>query len=671
MNLPTGAGDTILPPRFAGWAGLRLASLLLPSLILASSLAVTYLLYLNEQQNTQKDLQRIFDNRVQDFQNRIEQRMQAYEQLLRGADGLFATQEYVSRKEFRAYVERQQLNKNYPGIQGLCFSLAVPPDQKDRHIAAVRKEGFTDYDIWPKERREYYTSAIYLEPFAGRNRRAFGFDNFTEPARRAAMQQARDTGEITLSGKVPLLHEKNERQAAVRMYLPVYKNGAPLASIAERRTNIIGWVYVPFRMDDFMNAALGERKNRLDAEIYDGDEISRAALMYDTDPSNSHTSVESDALFKAVRSFDIHGRHWTMGAHSLPDFDLRMEKGKQHAIAQFGTSLSALLALLTWLVTRSRAKAVQHAREIGRELAERKQAEAGLRLAATVVGAVEEAVLVTDSGNNIVSVNPAFTAITGYAPEEVIGKNPRVFSSGRHAGEFFHRLWQTLLATGTWHGEIWDRRKNGELYVKWLSIRLVRDEDGNIVNHVAVFSDISERKLAEERLQHLAHHDALTGLPNRTLFADRFEQSLAQAKRDNGRVALMFLDLDKFKPVNDTMGHAIGDMLLKEATERLQHCVRASDTVSRIGGDEFVVLLPSVESELDAMRVAEKILHALNRPFSISGQQLQISSSIGVAVYPDHGSDEKTLSRKADAAMYFAKERGGNNVRLYQPKMGD
>ena len=296
-------------------------------------------------------------------------------------------------------------------------------------------------------------------------------------------------------------------------------------------------------------------------------------------------------------------------------------------------------------------------------------AEEALRLAAIVINTVDEAVMVTGADNLIVAVNPAFTRITGYAEAEVIGKNPNLLSSGSHPPVFFKELWTTLVATGSWRGEIRNRRKNGELYVEWLSIKLLRDERGHLINHLAVFSDISARKAEEERINHLAHYDGLTDLPNRTLITDRLRQALSKAKRDRTRMGLMFIDLDKFKPVNDNLGHAVGDLLLVEVANRLRDNVRASDTVARLGGDEFVVLLPTMEQEADAVMVAEKIRYALNQPFQVAGHVLNISSSIGVAVYPEHGADEKLLLIHADIAMYHAKKSGRDAVRLYRPTM--
>ena len=297
------------------------------------------------------------------------------------------------------------------------------------------------------------------------------------------------------------------------------------------------------------------------------------------------------------------------------------------------------------------------------DITERREREDALRLAATVYNTMDEAVAVTNLDNLIVSVNPAFTAITAYLPDEVIGKNPKLLASGTHPPAFYRDMWERLTARGSWQGEICNRRKSGKLYVEWLSIKRVCDDNGLPTHYVAVFSDITERKAADERMRHPAHHDALTGLPNRTLFSDRLQQAIAKARRDKTRVALMFIDLDKFKPVNDTLGHDVGDLLLKHAARRMQDCLRReSDTVVRMGGDEFVVILPDIETACDAMIVAEKILDTLKQPFEIAEHVIRISSTIGIACFPEHGHDGNLLLKSADAAMYRAKEGGCNRL---------
>ncbi|HEX5362942.1 MAG TPA: diguanylate cyclase [Gallionella sp.] len=303
------------------------------------------------------------------------------------------------------------------------------------------------------------------------------------------------------------------------------------------------------------------------------------------------------------------------------------------------------------------------------DITKSKQAEELMRLSSTVFQTVDEAILVSDVDNRIITVNPAFTKVTGYTAEEVIGENPRILSSGKHGEAFYRVLWDQLSRDGSWEGEMWNRRKNGEIYVEWTSIKQVRDAHGKLTHYVAAFSDITTRKANEESIRHQAQYDALTDLPNRILLFDRLGQAIAQAKRDKTHLALMYIDLDKFKPINDNLGHAIGDQLLQDVAYRMQDCVRAMDTVARIGGDEFVVLLPVVENEQDALRVAEKIRVALNQPFGIAGESLRISSSTGVVIYPEHGTSENELTGNADIAMYFAKESGRDNVKLFKKAM--
>jgi diguanylate cyclase (GGDEF)-like protein/hemerythrin-like metal-binding protein/PAS domain S-box-containing protein len=290
------------------------------------------------------------------------------------------------------------------------------------------------------------------------------------------------------------------------------------------------------------------------------------------------------------------------------------------------------------------------------DISERREREDALRLASTVLNTVNEAVIVTDADNLIIQANPAFTVITGYEPEEVMGKNPSMLSSGTHPPAFYEEMWEELNSNATWKGEVWNKKKSGDIHVIWLSLKLVRDEMGRTTHRVAVFSDISERKAAELRVRHLAHHDALTDLPNRTLLFDRLKQAISVARRNDSYVALMYMDLDGFKRVNDAFGHHIGDQLLQQVAHRLLRCVRESDTVSRMGGDEFVLLLPDITMYQDAVAVAEKVFSALNQPFDCAGHILSIACSIGVAVFPEHGQDGNALIKNADAAMYRAKK---------------
>lgn len=276
-----------------------------------------------------------------------------------------------------------------------------------------------------------------------------------------------------------------------------------------------------------------------------------------------------------------------------------------------------------------------------------------------------EAVMITDGDNRILSVNKAFTAITGYDPEEVIGENPRLLASGRHDPDFFAAMWNALLQEGYWRGEIWNRRKSGELFPEWLTIAVLRNSEGSVSNYIANFSDATEYKANEERIHRLAHHDHLTDLPNRTLLRDRLEQAIAHAKRHGERVALLFLDLDRFKLINDTLGHQMGDKLLQQVAARLRDSVRPEDTVSRQGGDEFVVVLQGIRDLSHVAHLAAKFLDLLSDEYDIEGERLSITPSIGISVYPEDGEDIEDLIKHADTAMYYAKETGRANYQFF------
>lgn len=642
---------------------------LLPWLVLAIGLLVTYQLWKNAQRETQLALQTEFNFHVLDASRQVERQMLAYEQMLRGVQGMFAASDSVTRGEFHAYVNALNLEKNYPGIQGLSFTLLVPKERKDKHIAAVRSEGFPDYAIWPDGARVTYTSVLYLEPFYGRNLQAFGYDNHADPVRRAAMERVRDTGLCTISAKLKLVQEVDSHvQAGFLMWLPVYKNGTAQSTADERHGNLVGWIGAAFRMDDLMASIFDMHDRQLDIEIYDGKKMSDQTLMHDRD-NIRRDKGSPESSFQNIRLLEIGGHNWTMVLTSLAGFDQRLKDQKPKFIALAGITVSILLALIAGILVHSRYRALRFAQALNHELTERKRAEAGIQLAATVFDTVDTAAMVTDRDTRIIKVNPAFTVITGFSPEDAIGQTPHFLASGAHPRGFYKEMWDTLKTTGSWQGEVSNRRKNGEFYTEWLSVNEVCDNEGHLTHYVALFSDISERKAAEAHIHNLAHYDVLTGLPNRALLADRLQQAITAAKREKSRMALMFIDLDRFKPINDTLGHHIGDLMLKEVAKRMLECLRESDSAARIGGDEFIVLLPFIEVESDVVAAAEKIRNVLDKPFELAGYSLNISSSIGVAVYPDHGEDEKTLLKNADTAMYYTKEAGRNNVMIYNNTM--
>ncbi|HEY8605831.1 MAG TPA: CHASE domain-containing protein [Noviherbaspirillum sp.] len=500
---------------------------LLTAALLALSLLVTYKLWDTAQRAADQTVETAFNFGVQESNERIRQRIAIYEQVLRATVGFFSAAEEVTRGEFRAYVNALSLPENFPGIQGIGFAQVIPAADLDRHVAAVRADGFPEYTVTPEGPRDMYTSIVYLEPFSGRNLRAFGFDMYSEPNRRQAMSEARDEGRPALSGKVILVQEGGGAiQWGFLMYLPVYRNDKPHSTLDERRRNLVGWVYAPFRAEDFMRG-IGESNTDLDVEIYDGTDITSAGLMYD-----AHENIRAAGLpMHSKNALVVADRTWTVVHGALPAFDERMRSDRPQLILQAGVSISLMIALLTWLFLDDRARALQ---------------------------------------------------------------------------------------------------------------------------------------AADQALQ-LALYDALTGLPNRKLLDERVGQALAKARRSQGSIALLFIDLDRFKPVNDNFGHAYGDLLLKDVALRLQGCMRESDTASRLGGDEFVALLTDIDGEAAARKVADKILQRLTAPYEVAGHTFHISASIGAALYPQHGSDGKTLVRSADLAMYEAKNAGRATVRFAPP----
>ncbi len=313
--------------------------------------------------------------------------------------------------------------------------------------------------------------------------------------------------------------------------------------------------------------------------------------------------------------------------------------------------------------------AVRRALEAKRLREERRATESRLRQAARVFESTSEGIVLTDLNANIVAVNRAFTDITGYREDEVLGHNPRMMQSGRHDVVFYREMWRALQTTGEWRGEIWNRRKNGDVYPEWLTLSTVRNEDGEPLQYVAIFTDISLIKETQSQVDFLGHHDALTRLPNRLLLRDRCAHAIARAEHNGGNLAVLVLDLDRFKNVNETLGHSVGDELLLELAERLRAAMRGGDTVARLGGDGFVFLLESQVDAQSAMMAAQDLLRRISQPIVVGGHELVMTASIGISLYPGDGEDVDTLLMHADRAMYEAKSRGRNTYQFFEPAL--
>lgn len=305
----------------------------------------------------------------------------------------------------------------------------------------------------------------------------------------------------------------------------------------------------------------------------------------------------------------------------------------------------------------------------GHDVTERKRAEEKLRLTSKVFEKTQEGITITDALGNIIEINAALSKITGYAREELIGKNPRILKSGSQSRSFYETMWQSLTTTGHWAGEVWNRKKDGEFYAEWLTISAIADEHGKTTHYVGISSDITLLKQHEKQLERIAHYDALTGIPNRTLLNDRMKQGIARTAREKNMMAVCYLDLDGFKPINDTVGHDAGDRVLIEIAQRIQKTLRGGDTVARLGGDEFVILLLGLERGEECNTTLERMLAVIAEPIDIGENSFSLSASIGVSIYPLDEEDTDTLLRHADQAMYVAKQSGKNRFHIYDPAL--
>jgi diguanylate cyclase (GGDEF)-like protein/PAS domain S-box-containing protein len=809
----------------------RLMPLLIATLVLLVSLLITYGLLERARHDVRQNLQTSFDNGVHEIVERIEQRMATYEQVMRGAQGFLGGAITNRHDDFRLYVETLHLAERYPGIQGIAISQIVPPEQKARHVAALRAEGWPEYNIKPPGERPIYSSIVQIEPFSGLNLRAFGFDMLTEPVRRAAMEQARDTGLAALSGKLTLIQENGvQQQPGFIMYLPIYRRGAETVTLEQRRANILGWIGAPFRMYDLMAAQAEELPADLDVKIYDGEVISEKTMLYDA------SGFFGSALFRTSTPVSIAGHRWTLVISTLPAFAGRIDSSKPKYIAITGISASLMLALLIWLLASGRARALAKAtemtdelresekwlklaldsaqlgvvdwdirndiairsmrhdqiygyqtplpewnrqrflehllpedraqiwqqiksswaeghvdlafrivqpggtlrwislkgsvlydgdghpvRQIGtvaditelklaektlrkahgeleirvqqrtadlvqanqqltREIEERRRVEADLvasreRLA-SIFDAVTEGLVVQSKDGHFMELNTAAETIVGLSAKQLAGGTaldqfmPTVHEDGSpfpgdtHPGNL-------SLRTGQAARNIIMGLKKPDDRLTWISINteLLFDDQGKVNMVVSNFSDITEKKQSEEVIWNQANFDPLTGLPNRRLFQDHLKQEMRNARRADLPLALMFIDLDHFKDVNDTLGHETGDILLKEAAQRLGSCVRERDTVARLGGDEFTIILGELHNLDHVPFVAQNILEKMSEPFQLGIETAYISASIGITLYPDDARDVDALLRNADQAMYAAKNQGRNRYNYFTESM--
>jgi diguanylate cyclase (GGDEF)-like protein/PAS domain S-box-containing protein len=391
-------------------------------------------------------------------------------------------------------------------------------------------------------------------------------------------------------------------------------------------------------------------------------------VAHDTDEP-----VGKDDLFFALRERELHAdvSQWHTFGELCQDSDaITLQRGCASQFDEFGNVKGKLLCLDV-----RKAPLIGESGDVigvvgtARDITDAREAQEKLQVSAMVLANSSEALLLTDADNRIVDINPAFTRLTGYTLDEIKGQNPRFLQSGKQGTDFYRSMWAQIEATGHWQGEVWNRRKDGQIFAEWLTINTLYRDDGSVHRRVGLFSDITEKKRSEELIWTQANFDTLTGLPNRRMFLDRLTQDMKKTHRGGFKLALMFLDLDHFKQVNDTLGHDVGDTLLAEAARRISSCTRESDTVARIGGDEFTVILGELADVGGIDRIANEIMAALAQPFVLGTEQVYVSVSIGITLYPDDATNQEDLLKNADQAMYVSKDAGRNRFSYFTSAM--
>jgi diguanylate cyclase (GGDEF)-like protein/PAS domain S-box-containing protein len=736
-----------------------------------------------------------FERRLHDMAGELQLRLDDAVRLLRGGAALFAASHDVDHADWAAFAQAQHLDQAFPGLLGLGEAPLLRAADRPALEAAMQREGFAGYHVWPTGPRPLYAPVRYREPLAP-NQGVLGFDLLSNPARRAALERARDSGEPTLSAELALVRGSDaQHNTGALLVQAIYRRGLPVATAAQRRDALVGWVYAPIDLRELMSTLLQQRADGLHAELWDdGDGRAPPARVF---IAGMAPADAADALHDE-RTLRFGDRHWRLQLAAAMDDDAHARRSTLVLVASLAITLlmtclvGALLALrgramalarrmsAAYRASEARVRAVlDHAAEgiltvdaqgqvltanpIARRLLglsadalpgqplidalsvdfavlashvdagrtwrceveqprpgdrsapmtllvaasaaqldegtrcyvlllsdvselhrERARADEAGRLNETILANAPFCVIATDKAGRIRSINPAGERMLGYEAGELVGADalrrilvPEELAAlaartATETGEPVHpatALSQRALRGGREELELTYLRKDGSHLPVVLALAPMRDRQGALAGFLGIAYDITERKRSEAYIRHMAHHDELTGLPNRTLLQERAAHAIESVRQVGQQIAVLLIDLDRFKQINDSLGHHAGDVVLCTVAARLKHCVRSSDTVARMGGDEFVILLPHVDSPQQAERVAAKLLNAMVEPMQAGPHRLTVTPSIGIACWPADGEDLTTLLRNADAAMYQCKNNGRNGYTLYTPQM--
>ena len=640
----------------------------LPPLVTVLMLGLTLYYWSSEERNSLGSRAKNFQVAADQIVYNLKDRMASYEVVLRGIKGFFEGSDSIDRHEFRAYVDALQLQQNASGLQGVSLILQIPAHALDKHISDMRRKGFPDYRVQPKGQRAVYAPITHVEPLDSDNLKVMGFDVLTVPVVREALERTRATGQVALSAPLRLLQDDSQAQV---LYLPVY--AAPASAHASQAPSAgpVGWVSAPFRMVDVIQSLAGELDPGMGLQITDstGGPSAGVSLFDNTGKERAANGAgKASRRLEAIRVVNFGGRRWSLRMVPLPSFAQRHQDDNHLPMAMMGVLLSLLLGWLTWLLATGRDRAVGLAHTMTAELrATRDDLESTLnavpdqlfevaldgrihhfRSARSWLAAMPPALFV---GRLLSDVMPAEAAANCHAALDAAHRTG--YSSG-------HQYW--LAIDGT---------------TRWFELSVARKESASPTGSprfIALSRDITERKLAEARTHELFYFDALTGLPNRRMLIDRMEHALGGAREAAQVGAVLYIDLDNFKQINDALGHTLGDALLEQVAQRLTQLLRPGDSVARLGGDEFAVLLHNLAPDPDAagraaLLVAEQMRTALDVPYSIDTHLYSTTGSIGISLFPKRDEGVEDLLREADTAMYRAKDLGRNRICFFEAAM--
>jgi len=636
------------------------------------ALLMTISLFKNSVDNENQRLQMNLDYQASSIGVEVDREIKTHINFTKHLRDTIANQGQIDLKDF--IESTNSILQLHPDISVMAWDVIVKDENRALFEKQMQATHRINYQITKRdeqdnvvriENKSEYAAIAYVSP-SKNNEQLLGFDSTSNPALAKFFHKARDTGNTIITNRIKLLNSGNNDRFGIVNYIPVYKQGLSLATQSQRQQAFIGNIANAYYLDDIL-------ANELNVHPLVDTQLTIIDITYPDQPMtlySSATNIIPDGDFTTRYSIQIANRVWQIKLTPSADYFKNNYSNNVWIVLFIGMLFTAMLTITLMISTGRRARVEE---VVSQRTASLHKAKEELRLL-SITFESNEAIMITDSNNQIMRVNQAFTKVTGYSQQDVLGQSPQILSSGKHSASFYENMWQQINENGSYESEIWNRRKNGEVYPERHTITTITDDAGNVINYVSVFSDITTQKAHEDRIQYLAFYDQLTSLPNRRLLLDRLQYNLSLSQRNKAYGVLMFLDLDDFKKINDSLGHEVGDEMLQQVATRIQHLLRRSDTVARLGGDEFVILVANqtVTDEVlieFSSNLAKKIIKAFHQPFHIKGYEHHISTSIGITIFSPTQLTAVAILGQADTAMYKSKKTGKNTFCFYEQAM--